>query len=107
VKTVLDEPDADNASFRMVVSYWDMAAAMVNHGAIDEQLFADVHAEHVATFAKVQPFLADLRAAVGNPEFLGHLERLVMRAPNATEQLARLRERSRELGMRSQTTTMA
>ncbi len=29
----------DSARYRMVVSYWDMAASFVNHGVIDEEMF--------------------------------------------------------------------
>src|SRR5258708_6827650 len=46
---------------RMVVSYWDMAAAMVNHGAIDMDLFSDCNGEHLGVFMKVEPLLADIR----------------------------------------------
>jgi len=94
VIAVLEGPQ--NPFFRMVVSYWDMAAALVNHGAIDEGLFTDVNAEHVGTFAKVEPFLPELRTALGNPDYLLQLERLVMRLPNAKARLAEARQRSRE-----------
>jgi hypothetical protein len=90
---VLEGPQS--AFFRMVVSYWDMAAALVNHGVIDEGLFNDVNVEHVGTFAKVELFLGDLRAATGNPDFLAHLEQLVMRLPDAKEGLAAVRGLSR------------
>ncbi len=103
VFTVLEGPQS--AFFRMVVSYWDMAASLVNHGALDEQLFADATAEHIVAFAKIEPFLADLRARVGNPRYLAQLEQLVMRLPNAPEQLAQTRARFRELAKRSGETT--
>jgi hypothetical protein len=103
VMAVLEGPQ--NHFFRMVVSYWDMAAALVNHGAIDEGLFTDVNVEHVGTFAKVEPFLADLRAALGNPDFLAQLERLVLRLPNAEARLAAVREQSREAASRLSVTT--
>ena len=103
VAAVLEGPH--NAFFRMVVSYWDMAAALVNHGAIDEALFHEVNVEHVGTFAKVEPFLADLRAATGNPDFLANLERLVMRLPDAKARLADVRERSRAAAIESPDTS--
>ena len=31
--------DDANASFRMVITYWDMVAGLVNRGLIDEDLF--------------------------------------------------------------------
>jgi len=98
VAAMLGSPD--NARFRMVITYWDMAAALVNHGAIDERLFADANSEHVMAFAKIEPFLPDLRVAMGNPAFAGQLERLVMRLPDATTRLAALREQFRALGAR-------
>src|ERR1041384_8387181 len=54
-----------SAYFRMVTSYWEMAAALVNHGAIDEQMFNDTNGEHLAVFAKIQPHLAEMRAQFG------------------------------------------
>ena len=82
----------DNAYFRMVTSYWDMASSFVQNGAIDEQMFNDANGEQVGVFAKVEPFLADYRARVGNPKYLSQLEQVVMRRPGATEQIAAIRE---------------
>src|SRR5215210_1284054 len=80
-----------NAAYRMVTTYWDMAAAFVNHGAIDEELFNDIHNEHIAVFAKLAPYLAEFRERAGTPWYLTHLEQLVMRRPDAQERLAALR----------------
>jgi len=41
-----------NASFRMVLSYWDMAASLVTTGAIDGDAFRAAHGEVFATFSK-------------------------------------------------------
>ena len=83
----------NSADFRMVASYWDMAASFVLNGAIDEKMFADANGEHVIVFAKIEPFLAEYRAKMGNPASYASLEQLVMRAPGAKERLAALRER--------------
>jgi hypothetical protein len=77
---------------RMVWSYWDMAAALVNHGAISLELFTDTNGEHLSTFSKMEPFLAEMRAAVG-PQFMASLEKLVDATPNGRERVVRLRER--------------
>ena len=37
--------------YRMVISYWDMAASMVNQGAIDEELFNASGGEIVFVYA--------------------------------------------------------
>ena len=81
-----------NASIRMVLGYWDMAASMVTTGAIDGDAFRAAHSEVFATFGKVQPFLAELRTASGEPDFCVHLETVVMAAPDADAILHRRRE---------------
>jgi hypothetical protein len=80
-----------NAAFRMVVSYWDMAASLVTTGAIDAEAFRAAHGEIFATFSKIQPYLAELRAASGEPDFCKHLESIVMNTNGAEEILARRR----------------
>jgi len=79
--------------FRMVVSYWDMACAMVVNGAIDEELFNQTNGEHIFVYMKVQPVLQDIRAMFENPEFLKNLETVVKRMPNIDERMASMRER--------------
>jgi hypothetical protein len=81
-----------NASFRMVLGYWDMAASLVTTGAIDADSFRAAHSEIFAAFSKIHPFLAELRAASGEPEFCAHIERFVMDAPDAEAILKRRRE---------------
>src|SRR5260370_39523682 len=39
---------------RMVISYWDMAASLVNNGATDEQMFNEANGEHLFIFAKIE-----------------------------------------------------
>jgi hypothetical protein len=78
---------------RMVISYWDMAASLVNNGAIDETLFNDANGEHFFVFAKIEPILEELRQTSNQPDFLKHLETLIRRAPNSAERLAAIRER--------------
>ena len=85
-----------SAYFRMVATYWDMAASFVNHGAIDEQMFVDANMEHVVVFAKIEPFIAEARSTFSVPTYLENLEKLVMRRPNARELMASLRERFKQ-----------
>jgi hypothetical protein len=81
-----------SAYFRMITSYWDMAASFVNHGAIDEEMFADANSEHIIVFSKVEPFLEEVRASLNNPKFLSNLEKLIMKMPDAKQLLATRRE---------------
>jgi hypothetical protein len=82
----------NSAYYRMVTSYWEMAASFVNNGAIDEQMFNEANGEHVVVFSKIQPHLAELREIMGNPNILAHLEKLVMRMPDAEALLEQRRE---------------
>ncbi len=85
-----------SAHLRMVTTYWDMACSLVNHGVIDEEMFNDANAEHVFIFAKIHPFIEEIRAKTG-PKYLPHLEQLVMRVPDAEKRMAHLREMSRTM----------
>ena len=80
-----------NASFRMVLGYWDMAASLVTSGAIDADAFRAAHGEIVSTFAKIQPFLEELRSTSGETEFCKHMEAVVTAMPNAEAVMARRR----------------
>ncbi len=81
-----------SAKYRMVTTYWDMAAGFVNHGVIDEEMFNDANGEHVVVFSKIQPFLGELRQMIDNPNMLANLEKLVMRMPDAETMLTKRRE---------------
>lgn len=76
-----------SANFRMVTSYWDTASSLVLNGAIDEKTFLDANTEHVFIYAKIQPFLAELRALINWDEYLIHLETLVLKVPNIEQKI--------------------
>ena len=80
-----------NASFRMVLGYWDMAASLVTMGAIDGDAFRAAHGEIFLTFSKIHPFLAEVRAVAEEPDFCRHIEAVVLEAPDALEIMARRR----------------
>lgn len=81
-----------SAHYRMVSSYWDMAASLVNHGAIDEEMFNDTSGEAMIVFSKIQPHLAEVREIMGNPGYMKNLEALIMKQPDAVTMLAARRE---------------
>src|SRR6185436_387154 len=78
---------------RMVISYWDMAATLVNHGAIDEAMFNEANGEHLFVFAKIEPILAELRQMWNAPDMLKNFEALVRRVPDNEKKLADIRDR--------------
>jgi len=81
-----------NASFRMVIGYWEMAASLVTGGAIDADSFRAAHGEIVGTFSKIQPFLAELRTATGEPDICKHTEEVIFADATAEAKLTRRRE---------------
>jgi len=94
--------------YRMVISYWDMAAAMVNNGAIDEKLFNESNGEHIFVYSKIAPVLEDIRAMFGHPDFLRNLETLVKRIPDSEQKIVAMRERMKRFAeMRAERVAMA
>ena len=85
-----------SAYYRMVTTYWDMACALVLQGAIDEEMFNEANGEHLFVFAKIEPFIEEMRAKYGQ-RVSPNLEKLIMRMPGAKERLAQMREMSRRV----------
>ncbi len=71
-----------SANFRMVTSYWDTAASFVLNGGIDQKMFLDANTEHAFIYAKIEPYLAEVRELFREPDFLVHLETLVRSLPD-------------------------
>lgn len=87
IVALLMSGERESAYYRMVASHWDVASALVNNGAIDEQTFLDANSEHVVAYAKLQPFLAEMREIMGEPDYMSNLERLVSKVPNLERKL--------------------
>lgn len=94
-----------NASFRMVLGYWDMAASLVTTGAIDAEAFRAAHGEVFATFSKIHSFLAEMRKVSEEPEFCKHLEAVVLGTSDAEAILERRREAARAAARARQSAT--
>jgi hypothetical protein len=81
-----------SANFRMITSYWDMAASFVLNDGIDQKMFLDANTEHVAIFCKLQLFMSEFRQIINEDDFLINLEKLVMSIPNIEERLEKRRQ---------------
>ena len=70
----------ENNWLRQVTGYWSMAAAFVLHGALSEELFMQpsVSGEMFMVFAKVHPFLKELREKAGDPSMFAIIEKVIM-----------------------------
>ncbi len=64
----------ENAYFRMVVSYWDMAAGFVNSGVINQDLFFRSSNEMLFVWIRASEVIADMRKARNNPLTYGDIE---------------------------------
>jgi hypothetical protein len=87
----------ENSNYlRMVISYWDMAAAVVNNGAISLDLFCDSNGEHIGVFAKIEPLLGEIRATFG-PQFAASFEKLIDATPDGRKRVAATREQMKAI----------
>jgi hypothetical protein len=103
VEEIMDVMTSDRSgSLRMVISYWDMACSLVNNGAIDAQLFNDANGEHIFVYAKMEQFIPAMREAIGNQQFLAHLEKTVKALPDAEARLTATRARIQAIVARFQ-----
>lgn len=89
VATAFGTPD--NVSYRMMLTYWDMAASFVARGILDSELFLESGGEMLVVWARLEPFLADIRQA--NPRSMRNIEAVVQESPSAQERVAELRQR--------------
>lgn len=85
----------ENAWLRQVMGYWEMAAAIAVQGAVNQQLFLvpSVSGEMFTIFAKVRPFLGDLRKKLNNPELMGNIEILINSSTKGRERLKQFETR--------------
>ena len=64
----------ENASYRMVVTYWEMAASLVASGVLNAELFYASNAEMLFVWEKIRILLPEVRAAQKNPMLYRNLE---------------------------------
>ena len=64
--------------FRMVTSYWEMVAGLVNRGYLDEDLFFDTQGEGLFVWLRVKDVVPDGRKHL-RPTWLWNLEQMAIR----------------------------
>jgi hypothetical protein len=87
ILALMQSGEKESAFYRMVASHWEIASALVNHGGIDEKLFLEANSEHLVVFAKLQPFMNEIRETIGEPDYLANLEKLVSHVDNIEKKL--------------------
>jgi hypothetical protein len=86
-------PPQENAWFRQVSSYWDMAASFVLRGALNEELFVDNSGEMFFVLGKVYPFLKEIREKTQTP-YLQRVEKVAAGTKEARERLQAMVKRA-------------
>lgn len=76
-----DSGSPRNAWLRQVVTYWEMAASLVLHGALSAELFVDCNSEPFFLLAKLTPLLPEIHAKM--PTYFSKMLQLVERSPAA------------------------
>ena len=66
----------ESTNIRMVVSYWDMCASIVNRGLIDDELYFESNGEAWMVWDRLSGIAPAWRAAFGNPTMFQNLEKL-------------------------------
>jgi hypothetical protein len=64
VQAVLKGDHPLNAAYRQVGTYWEMVYGMVKHGVVNADYFLESNGEGMLVFAKVAPFLEEIRREV-------------------------------------------
>jgi hypothetical protein len=79
----------ENNWLRQVTGYWSMAVSFVLQGALSEELFIQpaVSGEMFVIFAKVHPFLKELREKLGDPEAFANIEKVITGSKYGRERL--------------------
>jgi len=77
-----DVASENNAAWRQVLSYWEMAASLVLRGTVDPDLFLDTNGEGILLYAKFHHFHAETEKQSGNP-FMKHTSELIQKYPAA------------------------
>jgi len=64
----------ENASYRMVVTYWDMVASFVSSGVLHQELFFQSGRELLLVWERLRDVLPEIRRQYKDPHLWGHLE---------------------------------
>jgi len=86
----------ESAYVRQVLGYWEMVASLIVHGTLNAALAEDTLGEMYFAYAKVQPFVKQMRQMMQAPEFLQNLEKVVSGTPESRDRLKRTQERMAE-----------
>ncbi len=76
----------ENASMRMMISYWDQACLLVDYDLLHEELFFRTTNEFLLVWDRIQKFVPALREHFHNPHLFENLEKISRRCEKWHEQ---------------------
>jgi len=89
---VLDHGHPLNRVYRQVSTYWEMVYRMARHGIIHGDFLVENNAEGLLLFARVEPYLKEIRGA-GGPHVFKNAEWVAHEVPEGRAIADRMRAR--------------
>jgi hypothetical protein len=83
----------NNVYYRMVTTYWEMAASFVARGVLNVDLFLDSGGEMIFVWTKLADLVPQLRQNLGSENLLKHVENVITSSPRAKERVGVTRRR--------------
>jgi hypothetical protein len=95
VKVATAMGSEENNWLRQVGGYWGIAVSFVLNGVVSEKLFFQVSfcGELYFIFAKVRPFLKEIREKMNNPELFLNMEKAILGSKLARAQFEKVEAR--------------
>lgn len=90
----------EQAYFRQVAGYWEMAASLVNRGALNRELALDNFQEMFFVYAKVAPYIEEYRQKMGQPGAFRQVQQLIESSEETKQRLADMQKMQAEMAKR-------
>jgi hypothetical protein len=96
-KVIREMGAIENTYFRMVTSYWDMAASFVAQGVLNAELFFQSGGEMFFIWAKIEEFVPSIRESMSSPHYLAHMEKAISMVPWGAERVAAAKQALKQM----------
>ncbi len=85
----------ENTWLRQVGGYWDLAASLVVQGVLNETLFLEpaFSGEMFLLYAKIEPFLKEVRSRMPSPYLWANVEKVVKNTRTGRDRLKLMSQR--------------
>jgi len=90
----------EQAYLRQVAGYWEMAASLVNRGALNRELALDNYQEMFFVYAKFEPYVEEFRQKMGQPNAFRQVQQLVDSSEENKQRLKTMQAMQAEMAKR-------